>query len=221
MAFSPQLLLLATVLASSIVYPHSLLSNELEEHQNVLAIDSDHSLQFQMLCPIEPHASIILYLEEHSLGKRIEIVYNTRVNARFSSNAGKTQINGCLLGMNHNVDLSFKQIDRFDVHTLRLTDNNRCIKIKNWPIGILSVLTLLTDITAHHCNRHSLNMQNLSLAHNAIVIIPSDIFQMQADLINLDLSYNEIAALDDDLFGGLEKLQVLRLSHNRLIDISR
>lgn len=222
MALSLQLLLLNTVLASSIAYPYSLASNELQEQQTVLAIDSNQRLHFQIFCPIELHANIILQLEEETLGKRIQIVFNTdsEMNTHFSDSQSETQVNACLQGMNHTVHLSFKQLDIYDVHTLRPSDN-RCMKTENWPIGILNELLLLTDITAHFCKRHNLNTQNLSLANNGIINIPPNIFQTQIDLINLDLSYNDIAAMDDDLFAGMEKLQVLRLSHNRLSDISR
>lgn len=212
MESSLQLLVMNILIAS--LFSHAY-SNELQELKNVPADDSNRFVNVQIFCPIELNANIILQLEEETFGRGIEIVFgtNSHMESRLSENA-------CLKRINHTVQPTFKQLNIFDVHSLRLSEND-CIKTENWPNGILSQLLFLTDMTVHFCKRRNLNMQNLTLAHNGISNIPANIFQTQIGLINLDLSYNEIAAIDDDLFAGMEKLQVLRLSHNRLTDISR
>lgn len=109
---------------------------------------------------------------------------------------------------------------------IRLMDNR--VPLPMLPAAMLANLPALEDVHIR-CDlqtipvnmfENSVNVKNLSLAHNRLVSLPANLFVNQTYILDMDLSNNRLEALDDDLFGTTRSLLVLRLSQNRIGRIS-
>lgn len=109
---------------------------------------------------------------------------------------------------------------------IRLMDNR--VPLSVLPVAMLANLPALEDVHIR-CDlqtiptnlfENSMNIKNLSLAHNKLIALPANLFINQTNLLDMDLSNNQLEELDDDLFGTAHSLLVLRLSQNRITRIS-